>query len=41
MPNIGGGGSKNLASHYYTLLYEKSLKETQNRSIETTNQTEY
>ena len=38
MPKIGGGGNK-LASRWYTPLYEKGLKETWNKSMETTTET--
>ena len=34
MPKIGGGN--NLVSRLFTPLYEKGIKETQNRSMETT-----
>ena len=31
-----GGEGNNLASLYYTPLYEKGIKETRNKSMETT-----
>ena len=34
-PKMGGEGN-NLASLYYTPLYEKGIKETRNKSMETT-----
>ena len=32
----GEGGGKNLASGWYTPLYENGIKKTQNKSMETT-----
>ena len=34
---VGGGKGKNLCCSKYTPLYEKGIKKTQNKSMETTN----
>ena len=37
MPKRGGGGDNRLDHQYYTRLYQKGIKKTENKSMETTN----